>query len=489
MKQNKRGILILASMILSIGLICGVQVVQADDGDIVSISLKDANENGKIDEVHITVDYTGTATAIDPDPVIATVDPINETISKFVVTNNNSIAVTVGSIEFESNNEDYTTATFKLLLDESDENLGVDTSETALDVAYTPDGSDSDLKITGDSTPAYIAEIKSGTTGEGGITEEDGAAPVMISATYKDIDPEDEMVDSIDVTYSEDIEENSTFVEDEWSFPTNLHNLVILPSDSTISLTDVHIAIDPDNSVNINDTTTNDTIVGYVVVTGTNGGIIDGAGNYAKDQELPVGVEGDEEEDEEEDEDFIPVPGYGTARSKQPNPNSGVTLYRVDGDPRVYVIKNKKKHWIKTPKEFEAGNYSWSAVQVVSAEVLGEYPDAETSTTELLRAVGSYKVYKIENGKKRWIKTAGEFNAAGYKWKDIKEVSLEALASYQNEVSSELLRAVGDYKVYKLKGGKKYWIRTIGEFNAAGYNWEDVEEVTTETLDDYPDSN
>ena len=474
MKQNKRGILMLASMILSIGLICGVQVVQADDGDIVSISLKDANENGKIDEVHITVDYNGTAAAIDPDPV--TIDTAAETISKFVVTNNNSIAVTVGSIEFESNNEDYTTATFKLLLDESDENLGVDTSETALDVAYTPDGSDSDLKITGDSTPAYIAEIKSGTTGEGGITEEDGAAPVMISATYKDTD-DDGVMDKIDVTYSEDIEEDSTFVESEWSFSPDPHpyNLVIDSEfESLISSTDVRIAV---TSSDGDLTIIGDTTVIYTIATDTDGGIIDGAGNYAEDAELPVRAEG-----------YIDPPEGSIDGPAKPNPNSGVTLYRLEGHPRVYVIKNKKKRWIQTLKEFNDNGYNWGKVKIVSAEVLGEYPDAETLVTELLRAVGSYKVYKIDNGKKRWIKTAGEFNAAGYKWKDIKDVSSETLASYQNEVSFELLRATGSYKVYKIENGKKRWIKTAEEFNAAGHKWGDVEEVVAEDLDDYPDS-
>ena len=462
MKQNKRGILMFASMILSIGLICGVQVVQAENGDINSVLLKDTDSNGKIDEVHVTVDYTGTTTATVTADAIAHEDSETATIGKFAVTDTGTTAsVAIISIEFVSG--DGVIAIFKLTLNEA--NVSDDTSETALNVFY--DASDSDLKITSGSVDT--SDLESVVVKDIDVEEEDGAAPVAISATCKDTDS-DGKVDRIDVTYSEDIEENSTFVESEWSFLPNPHDLVILPDTSTISLTDVCIEVTSDSA------TINDTTVRYTATIDTDGGITDGV-NYAIDAELPVGA----------DEDYIPVPGYGTARSKQPNPNSGVTLYRVGDDPRVYVIKNKKKHWIKTPKEFEDNNYSWSAVQVVSAEVLGEYPDEETSTTELLRAVGSHKVYKIENGKKRWIKTAGEFNAAGYKWKDIKEVSLEALASYQNAVLSELLRAVGDYKVYKLKGGKKHWVRTIGEFNAAGYKWKDVEEVTIETLDDYPD--
>ena len=189
---------------------------------------------------------------------------------------------------------------------------------------------------------------------------------------------------------------------------------------------------------------------------------------------------------EEEDSD---LPDGGTLKPEQPNPNSGVTLYRIDGSPRVYVIKNKKKHWIQTPKEFNDNGYNWGKVKVVSAEVLEEYSDEEeVSTTELLRAIGSNKVYKVNNGKRRWIETAGEFNAAGYKWKDIKDVSSETLASYQNEVLSELLRATGSHKVYIIENGKRRWIKTAGEFNAAGHRWEDVEDVSVAALDSYSDS-
>ena len=306
----------------------------------------------------------------------------------------------------------------------------------------------------------------------------DNTAPVMISAVYKDID-EDGIVDRICATYSEDIE-GSTFVESEWSFlpDPNSHNLVVVSG--SISSTDVCITVTSDSE------TIDETEVKYTITAGTDGGITDGV-NYAVNAELLIGAE--EDEDEDEDDEDAELPDGAVKKQKQPNPNSGVTLYRLDGSPRVYVIKNKKRHWIQTPKEFNDAGYNWGKVKVVSAETLEEYPDdGETSTTELLRAVGSHKVYKINNGKRHWIETAGEFNAAGYKWKDIKDVSPEVLASYQNEVSSGLLRATGSHKVYIIENGKKRWIKTAGEFNAAGHRWGDVEDVSVATLDSYSDS-
>ena len=221
----------------------------------------------------------------------------------------------------------------------------------------------------------------------------------------------------------------------------------------------------------------------------------DGSGS---DLKITTGTEGEQgfesvvvasfsnvvEDDNGEDTD---LPDGAVKKQKQPNPNSGVTLYRMPNSPRVYVIKNKKRHWVRTAEEFERNNYKWDEVQEISAELLEEFPEAEALITELLRAVDSHKVYIIENGKRRWIETAGEFNAAGYKWKDIKDVSPEVLASYQNEVSSGLLRATGSHKVYIIENGKKRWIKTAGEFNTAGHRWEDVENVNPETLNGYSD--
>ena len=362
MKQNKRGILMFASMILSISLMCGAQIVKASDGDLIDtggILLNDTDLNSKIDEVHITVDYT----AAVADAIAHTTDEAT-TIGKFTVTDTGTDSlVTITSVEFVSG--DNLVAIFKLVLDEA--NVSEDTSETALDVVYG--ATDSDLKITSGS-----------------------------------VDTSDFI--SVDVAAIGDI----------------------------------------------------------------------------ADEEEDEEENGEEDENEETPSDEI-VDGPTT-----PNPNSGVTLYRMRGDHRVYVIKDNRKRWVKTAREFERNGYKWDEVQEIAAELLEEFPEAEALVIELLRAVGSHKVYRIEDGKKRWIETAGEFNAAGYSWGDVQEVSPETLASYRNAISSGLLRVVGGHKVYRLEDGKKRWIKTAGEFNVAGYRWEDIEEVTADTLEDYPDS-
>ncbi len=126
------------------------------------------------------------------------------------------------------------------------------------------------------------------------------------------------------------------------------------------------------------------------------------------------------------------VPGISPATPASP---SGVTLYRAEGDHRVYVIKDNKKTWIKTAEEFNAKGYKWTDIVVTSPAVLAVFPDdiaavVSSSIVTLYRADGDYKVYAVSNGVKQWIKTAAEFTSKGYKWTEIVVTAPETVASY-----------------------------------------------------------
>lgn len=121
MERKNKKFLILTAAILSVGLLLGVQTTKAANGDLnaAGIVLKDTNANGKIDEVQIAVDYTGTtATGISYAVDAAT------TISKFTVTDGiTGNPVSISSISFVSGNG--TVAVFKLVLNEADTDLSV----------------------------------------------------------------------------------------------------------------------------------------------------------------------------------------------------------------------------------------------------------------------------------------------------------------------------------------------------------------------------
>src|SRR3989344_4013671 len=127
-----------------------------------------------------------------------------------------------------------------------------------------------------------------------------------------------------------------------------------------------------------------------------------------------------------------------------PTPTPLVTLLRATGDPKVYVIENGKRKWIKTAGEFNQKGYKWSEIQDVSASEIVQYPDITVEVT-LIRLVGDPKVYIVENGKRRWIKTAAEFIAAGYDWNQISVISADALAAYPE------VTAAGNVKIIAIK--------------------------------------
>src|SRR3989344_538720 len=127
-----------------------------------------------------------------------------------------------------------------------------------------------------------------------------------------------------------------------------------------------------------------------------------------------------------------------------PTPTPSVTLLRATGDPKVYVIENGKKKWIKTAEEFNQKGYNWSQIQNVSASEIAQYPDVAVEVT-LIRLVGDPKVYIVENGKRRWIKTAAEFIDAGYDWNQISVISADALAAYPEVI------AAGNVKIIAIK--------------------------------------
>ena len=411
MNQSKKRTLTLATMILSIGLVCGAQVVKAADGDINTeggILLKDTNANGQIDEAHVTVDYAvATANAISHATDEAT------TIGKFTVTDaGTGNPVTIGSVAFVSG--DGTIAVFKLVLDEADEDLSINTSGTALDVSY--DAVDFDLKITDGSTLVNVAAIASS------VAEKDGAQPIILTAVDQNGNSLDDGTNisadaNIIITFSEPMDTETLDANDEWSVSPDPESW----SEPVWSNDDKTLTLEQTVNFNLGDTETV-TLNAPLAISGVT----------AEDKELQ-----DNSFSFTITEDITP-PNDAIDGPAEPNYHSGVTLYRVPNDPRVYVIKNKKKHWIHTPKEFEANGYKWNEIQEISAELLEEYPDAEDLVTELLRAIGDYKVYKLEKGKKHWIKTAGEFNAAGYNWGDVEGVPAQDLNDYPDSDSEDV---------------------------------------------------
>ena len=110
-----------------------------------------------------------------------------------------------------------------------------------------------------------------------------------------------------------------------------------------------------------------------------------------------------------------------------------------------------------------------NAFSYIEGSFQSDYPDGS-----LLRAIGDYKVYIIKGNYKRWIQTAEIYNYYGHlTWDDIIDVDPSILAEYQE---AWLIRADGDKKVYELNAdATKHWLdMTAEEFTLTGRKWDMV---------------
>ena len=110
---------------------------------------------------------------------------------------------------------------------------------------------------------------------------------------------------------------------------------------------------------------------------------------------------------------------------------------------------------------------------------------------DLVREVDEFDVYivKLVGAKmfKRLILNPDVFNMYGHlNWGDIQVVADGSLDSY---ATSELVRATGDEKVYKLfpdgDTGTKKWVDTLDCFNTQGFDWDSVYIINTFDRDSY----
>jgi len=159
------------------------------------------------------------------------------------------------------------------------------------------------------------------------------------------------------------------------------------------------------------------------------------------------------------------------------------TLIKLPNDPKIYVIKDGKKKWIKTADEFNQEGYDWSDVEETSLEVVNAYADYLVVASNLIRAANQTKVYKIISNKRLWIPTAEAFIAMGNNWSDIEDVNETEVNQYAR---LKLVKLANDPKVYYLtEKGLKRHIPTIEVFNSYNYDWSDIVEVSSDVINSY----
>ena len=179
-----------------------------------------------------------------------------------------------------------------------------------------------------------------------------------------------------------------------------------------------------------------------------------------------------------------------------PETNEG-RIITNPADDKIYFVSGGKKRWIKNPEVFHSYRFSEDFKESVSLAELNNYPDGpaieEASLPEgtLIRAKGDYKVYIIQPPYKRHIFNPAVFEMyQHFDWNSIQEVEPEVVDSY---VTSDLYRALNDYKIYFLEeidevngiAIKHHLNMPAEQFTGRGYRWQQVFIVNDEERDYY----
>lgn len=160
------------------------------------------------------------------------------------------------------------------------------------------------------------------------------------------------------------------------------------------------------------------------------------------------------------------------------------TLLKTADSPKVYVIIQGKKKWISTPEVFETLGYKWTAITITDSNTLKSIVDFEDN---LIRAIGDYKVYMVVNGIRHHVPNPEIFLDYGFAWEDVKDVPSETIAKYQ---LVRLIRESRQGKIYYLSAaGVKKWIPNPQIFASYNNKWEDIQVISKKEMDSYLVSN
>ncbi|MBI3305207.1 hypothetical protein HYZ80_02720 [Candidatus Parcubacteria bacterium] len=167
------------------------------------------------------------------------------------------------------------------------------------------------------------------------------------------------------------------------------------------------------------------------------------------------------------------------SQSQTPPLQSSVRpLVRAQSDTRVFAIVNNQRFWIPDTQTFEAAGYRWSDVRVVSDVQVGQY-----ARLRLVRAGSDSAVYYItESGLKRLIPSPAVFASYGNRWEDVVSISQVELAAYQSVAFIHR----GDGRVYKIENGVKRWVKTEEAFRRLGGRWDQIAPVNQTEFESYP---
>ena len=160
------------------------------------------------------------------------------------------------------------------------------------------------------------------------------------------------------------------------------------------------------------------------------------------------------------------------------------TLLKTPDSFKIYVVIDDKKKWIPIPEVFETLGYEWTNITELNIATLNAIPNYEDN---LIRAIGNYKVYLVVDGISRHIPNPEIFLNYGFSWEDVVDVPQSTIDKYTR---AHLIRESRQGTTYYLRDdGVKKWIRNSEIFVSYNNSWNDIQVISKPEMDAYPESN
>lgn len=160
---------------------------------------------------------------------------------------------------------------------------------------------------------------------------------------------------------------------------------------------------------------------------------------------------------------------------------------------RVFVIEQGKRRPIPTADLFEARGYRWDAIHEISDRELALWRLGEPipyPDGTLVKGSGE-EVYVFEGAKLRHITSAALFEALRYAWGSIRKLFDGDLLLYPKGEpklfpDGSLIKGSG-VRVYRVEEGKRRPVLSSALFEALQLRWSDVKTLTDRELSRYPE--
>lgn len=168
--------------------------------------------------------------------------------------------------------------------------------------------------------------------------------------------------------------------------------------------------------------------------------------------------------------------------------------YQTTGGSDYYIFKNGKRLTYNSLADLQSFNLNYTKISTLPSTQIQSFQIASApkyTNGSLLRTVGNFVIYLLENGSKRKLSVSAEqFTNLGFQWSNVKDVLASDLAFFSDGLpikygaEGKLISDINN-NVYLIEKGKLKKFTSAALFNLLKYNWKKIEKINESDFKSY----